>query len=70
MAHMVSIAQTCRRCGRRASCEVFNSANATQGVFCAPCGKRRLREIERIETAPLQPGYDLERVPGHTGCDD
>ncbi len=51
MAHLVELAKKCLRCGKRASVELFNSANASQGCFCTSCGKRRLAEIERGEQA-------------------
>lgn len=32
----------CVKCKRRATCEVFNTYNASLGYHCTPCGKRVL----------------------------
>lgn len=49
MAHLVKLDRTCLLCPKRGSVELFNSRNASLGVYCATCGKRRLAEIERSE---------------------
>jgi hypothetical protein len=32
-------------CGRKASYEVFNRVNASQGVFCGPCARTLARRL-------------------------
>ena len=49
MAHVVNLARKCLRCPKRASVEVFNSVNASQGVYCSRHGKQRLAELEAGE---------------------
>ncbi len=51
MAHVIQLSRRCLRCEKRASVEVFNSANASQGTFCSAHGKKRLAEIESAEKA-------------------
>lgn len=51
MAYLVSIKRPCQTCGKNATCEVRNSHNASIGAFCGPCGKRRVKELERAEKA-------------------
>jgi hypothetical protein len=51
MAHLVKIVTPRCGCGKRAAVEVYNSWNARMGVFCAPCGNQKLREIQRSEAA-------------------
>lgn len=40
------------RCGRKnVSVEVFGRYNSSEGLFCASCGAKRLKGLERIERA-------------------
>lgn len=49
MAYKQSIKKSCANCGGVASVEVFNSKNASHGYYCARCGERRVKEIEKVE---------------------
>lgn len=42
-------------CGKPARVEVMNHYNASQGKFCAGCGRRRLRELERTDVDKAKP---------------
>lgn len=50
-AHMKELVTVCYRegCKSRAVVEVFNTWNASQGVFCRPCGKALVVRSKRGE---------------------
>ena len=39
----------CRRCDKVARVELYNNANASNGAYCAPCGKAMLHMLTKIE---------------------
>jgi hypothetical protein len=53
-AYSVDIAQRCRRCGGRAHKEVFNSFNASLGIFCQRCAAARVKELNRSEASDVR----------------
>lgn len=48
-AHLRPITRRCDDCDARATVELFNARNASQGVFCRRCGNRRLEGLLRRE---------------------
>ena len=40
-----SIVVQCSRCGAKATKELMNTRNASQGYFCATCGKAKMKEL-------------------------
>lgn len=52
MAYLKELRVRCQYtvyCPRFATVEVFNQVNASQGLFCRTCGRRRLKELQRRE---------------------
>lgn len=39
----------CKKCGKRATIELFNRVNASQGRYCKPCGRAALRQMSERE---------------------
>ena len=49
MAWARDIGETCSKCGKPAKVEVLNNRNSSTGFFCRPCGKRKLKDVQKRE---------------------
>jgi len=64
-AYLKELVTRCYRedCKSRAVVEVFNTWNASQGVFCRPCGKALVARLKRGE-------QDMNVTAGRAFLDD
>lgn len=53
MAYLKELIHECQNgyCRKRAVVEVFNHFNSSMGIFCRPCSKAKVREVELRERA-------------------
>ena len=50
MAYIIDLQKLCKACNiKRATKEVFNNRNSSQGQFCAGCAKRKAIELQQLE---------------------
>lgn len=64
MAYLVELGRRCP-CGKQAVVQLFNHHNASLGMVCRTCGKRRLADQQKRETAGVPVGLaDLLGGPG------
>lgn len=61
-AHTREIGRQCQRCGKRATVEVFNTYNASQGYYCAKHGDSEVARLNTPET-PTTPSHRATHHP-------
>ncbi len=48
-------ARRCQTCGKPAKIEVFGIRNASYGVYCTPCGNRKVKIVRASEAMQDNP---------------
>lgn len=51
----------CEQCGKRATCQVFNTVNALVGWFCTPHGRSRVKLLNDRHIETLVPAEQVQR---------